>query len=204
MTRDRQDPRHLADPGADPPARRDAAEVTVEGRLDDTDLKQLSRLARATHVGPVTTYYAGVTAPIVSAGVAVTTRAVLLSVGVSTLWALLAAGLLAATAGIVWFLIFMRWSYRQHFAADTRLDPRLSITVDEDGIRMCRGPVTLHVGWPAVRRIRRTRRHTAILFDGTDPVIVPHDWFDDRAARQAFWKRLERRGDDPHGKAQAV
>lgn len=199
MTRGSGDTGRLSGQVAGPVAGAAQQEVTVEGTLDDTDLKQLSRLARASYVGPVTTYYAGVTAPIVSAGVAVMTRAVLLSASVPAVWALLAAALLAATAGIVWFLIFMRWSYRQHFAADTRLDPRLEIALDSGGIRMCRGPVTLYVGWPAVRRIRRTRRHTAIVFDGADPVIVPHHWFVDRAARNAFFKRLERRGDDPNG-----
>ncbi|MFN3912910.1 hypothetical protein [Hyphomonas sp.] len=48
--------------------------LSVSGRLKSRDLKRLIRMSRTGTVGPTTLYYAGLTAPIISASVALLAR----------------------------------------------------------------------------------------------------------------------------------
>ena len=57
--------------------------VKTSGLLTEKDVKRLARLTRGGTVGPTAVYYAGVTAPVISAGMALLTRTAFKSVGCS-------------------------------------------------------------------------------------------------------------------------
>ena len=75
--------------------------LTVSGLLTEKDVKKLTRLARGGTVGPTAVYYAGVTAPIISASMSVMVRNTLDHIGASPYWQWLIASLVAAFAGII-------------------------------------------------------------------------------------------------------
>lgn len=169
--------------------------IRVSGNLTPADIKRLVKLTRASNVGPTTTYYAGVTAPVISAGMAVFAKDALGSTGLSLTLVLMAAALLAAIAGIVWYLIFMRWSYRHGLGRGIELSEETEVCADEDGVVVRRGPVETRIAWRAVRKVKAARGALAIEFDGADALIIPDRWFGgDAAARQALRRRIERKG----------
>jgi hypothetical protein len=161
--------------------------LTISGRLQDRHLKQLVRISRDSTVGPTALYYAGVTAPVVSASVALLARRLMIELGLTPFWQLMASAQLAALAGIAWYLIFMRWSYRHRSGRGTERSLETVVAASEAGLSVRRGPVETRIGWEGVRRTIRGTDHLAIFIDGADALIIPDDWFGgDKAASLAF------------------
>ncbi len=166
----------------------------IAGKLSQKDVKRLVRLTRASTVGPTATYYAGVTAPVISAGVAIMARSAFSAAGLSTYWTLMLSALLAAMTGIVWYIIFMRWSYRHTYGRGAELTDETRIVAEDGALRVARGQIDLRIGWPAVVDVMQRRGYIAILAQGADAIIVPDRWFGkDKGAREAFRSDLRDR-----------
>lgn len=159
--------------------------LSISGQLKGRDLKRLVRLSRTGTVGPTTLYYAGLTAPIISASVALLAKDAALAHGWSEYWQWLFSALLAALAGITWYVIFMRWSYRHKQGRGTERSQQTEITAAPDGLLVRRGAVETRIGWQGVRRIVAARGHLAVFVEGADTLIIPDDWFGRDAARRA-------------------
>ena len=164
---------------------------SVSGRLRDKDVKKLVNRTRSSNIGPTALYYAGVTAPIISSGVALTVRSMIGQAGMSTYYEWLISSFIAALAGISWYLIFVRWSYRHQHGRSTELDSETAIDLQPSGVHIRRGEIETRIGWSAVKAVRETRRDTLLTFHGADPLLIPDKWFGkDKAAAQAFRARL--------------
>lgn len=164
--------------------------LTVTGRLQSRDLKQLVRVSRSGTIGPTALYYAGLTAPIISASVALLAKDVGRSMGWDTLLQILVSANLAAFAGIAWYLIFMRWSYRNRPGRGTELSLDTQVTATEDCLSVRRGPVETRIGWSGVRRVSSGPGHLAVFIEGADTLIIPHGWFADDPARQSAFTQF--------------
>ena len=165
--------------------------ISITGAPSDRDMKRLVSKTRSSNIGPTALYYAGVTAPVISAGTAFVTREMLAGTGFTDYWILLTSSLLAAMAGISWYLIFMRWSYRHNHGRAAELDSETAIDLTATGLHIRRGDVETRIAWRALRSVRESRRDTLITFRGADPLLVPDKWFGrDKQAAQAFRARL--------------
>ena len=161
--------------------------VKTSGLLTEKDVKRLARLTRGGTVGPTAVYYAGVTAPVISAGMALLTRTAFKSVGMTDYWQWMLSALIAAFAGIAWYLIFIRWSYRHRYGRGTEMSIKTEITAGPEGLSVTRGEITTKIGWSAVESVEIAHGHTAITITGADALIIPDKWFaKDKAARKAF------------------
>lgn len=168
------------------------ASFTVGGQLNKTDAKRLTNAMRGSTVGPTTLYYAGVTAPVIGAGMALLTQVAFQKAGMSDYWQWMLSAIIAAMAGIVWYLIFMRWAYRHHHGRAVEMKQSSKLALTDDYISIARGAVETRIDWSALRDVTVKKRYTLLQFDGADPVIVPDRWFtDDEAARRAFVARLQ-------------
>ncbi|MEQ9314298.1 MAG: YcxB family protein [Henriciella sp.] len=166
--------------------------LSIGGQLRDKDMKRLISRTRSANIGPTALYYAGVTAPVISSGVALTVKHMIDSAGFTTYWIWLISSLIAALAGISWYLIFVRWSYRHHHGRASELDAETHIDLLPSGLHIRRGEVETRIGWSAVEAVQQTRRDTLITFRGADPLLVPDKWFGkDKAAATAFRARLQ-------------
>ncbi len=163
-----------------------AAQTVVSGTLRQRDVKRLARLARTSTIGPTTTYYAGVTAPVISAGVAVFTKNALTLANVDPFWTWYNSAFLAAFTGIVWYVVFMRWSYRHTFGRGNELTQQSDVILRQDGLVLRRGPIIVQADWRAVRSVRLVGHDLAIFIDGMDPIMIPLAWFGSKAARDSF------------------
>ncbi len=159
--------------------------LAVSGRLTSRDLKRLVRVSRSGTIGPTALYYAGFTAPIISASVALLAKDVARSMGWDTLLQILVSANLAAFAGIAWYLIFMRWSYRNRPGRGTELTLDTQVTVTEDCLSVRRGPVETRIGWTGIRKIDVGPGHLAVFIEGADTLIIPEAWFGNDTARRA-------------------
>lgn len=167
--------------------------VVATGLLTEADVKRLAGLSRSGVVGPTAVYYAGVSAPVITASTALLARQSLTMLGMSGYWQLLLSALIAALAGIAWYLIFIRWAYRHKFGRGTEVSIKTQITAGPEGLSVSRGEIETRVGWPAVSRIDVLRSDTVVTIDGADALIVPNKWFgDDVAARERFLTVLRR------------
>jgi YcxB-like protein len=161
--------------------------LMVTGRLKGRDLKRLVRLSRTGTVGPTALYYAGLTAPIISASVALLAKDAARSLHWDPFWQLMASANLAAVAGIAWYIIFMRWSYRQSPGRGTERSLDTEVSASADGLSVRRGPVETRIGWSGVTKVSSGKGHTAVFVDGADTLIIPDAWFGrDDAGRAAF------------------
>ncbi len=166
--------------------------LTVTGLLTEKDVRKLTRLARGGTVGPTAVYYAGVTAPIISASMSVLMRNAMVMVGASPYWQWLVAALVAAFAGIAWYLIFIRWSYRHSHGRGTETRLETTIGLEEDGLVIRRGGIETRAAWSSVTQVAASGGHVTIRLEGVAPLIVPNSWFGkDKTARQAFLARLK-------------
>ena len=171
---------------------------SVSGRLSDKDAKNLVNETRSSSIGPTALYYAGVTAPVISAGMALVARNVLDTTPLSAYWVWLISSLMAAMAGIVWYLIFVRWSYRHGAGRAGETGGETHIDLGPEGLHISRGAVETRIAWSAVTTVHTRRRYTLVLFDGADPLIVPDKWFGkDKSSARAFKMRLKQGA--PHG-----
>lgn len=174
----------IPEPAADPV-------LSVRGAPTDKDLKRLVTRTRKSNIGPTALYYAGVTAPVISAGMALVTREMLKGPLVSDYWMVMISSILAAMAGICWYLIFIRWAYRHSHGRAAELGAETVIDLTPEGLHIRRGGVETRIGWSSIESVVETRRDTLITFRGADPLIVPDKWFDgDRQAAQDFRQRL--------------
>ncbi|MEM1149678.1 MAG: YcxB family protein [Pseudomonadota bacterium] len=172
-------------------------DLTVSGALAQKDIKRLMGLTRSSVVGPTATYYAGVTAPIISAAMAIFSKTAFQSVGLSAYWTFMLSALLAAVAGIVWYLIFMRWSYRHTVGRGRELSEQTLVSAGPDVLSVQRGPIETRIQWDAVTDVHVKRGYVAVLAEGADALIIPDRWFGkDKNARKAFLERLSARGAD--------
>ena len=168
--------------------------LDVSGKLSRKDLKRLTNMTRSGTIGPTTVYYAGVTAPIISAGVSVSTRTSLLETGISGYWAFLLSAIIAAFAGISWYLIFMRWSYRQTHGRGGECDEVSLMRVTPEALTIERGAIRTEIKWEAVKDVRHRPKFIALLIDGSDTVLIPDRWFGkDTAKRIAFHEAIKAR-----------
>ncbi|WP_321488034.1 YcxB family protein [uncultured Hyphomonas sp.] len=166
--------------------------LTVTGLLTTRDVRKLTRLARGGTVGPTAVYYAGVTAPIISASMSVLMRNAMIMVGASPYWQWLVAALVAAFAGIAWYLIFIRWSYRHAHGRGTETRLETSISLEDEALVIRRGGIETRADWGSVTDVSASGGHVTVRLDGAAPLIVPNAWFGkNKAARQAFLARLK-------------
>ena len=170
--------------------------LSVAGLLTEKDVRKLTRLARGGTVGPTAVYYAGVTAPIISASMSVLMRNAMIMIGANPYWQWLIATLVAAFAGIAWYLIFIRWSYRHSHGRGTETTEETRIALRDDGLHVQRGGIETRIRWASVGEVTASGGHIAIRIVGAAPLIVPNGWFGkDKAARQAFLARLKEKAD---------
>lgn len=168
--------------------------MTISGMLTVGDVKRLTRLTRGGVVGPTVVYYAGATASVISAGMALMMREAMRQIHLSDYWVWFVSAMTAAFAGLTWFLIFHRWSYRHQHGRGTELEIETTVTIGQDGLLVKRGPIVTQIGWSAVREITHARKYTAVVIDGADALIIPDAWFaKDKAAIAAFRATLKDR-----------
>ncbi|MEM1088370.1 MAG: YcxB family protein [Pseudomonadota bacterium] len=167
--------------------------LTVEGQLLEKDIRKLARALRTSVVGPTALYYAGVTAPIISAGMALVVKNALVTVGATPYWQLMLSAIIAAFAGIVWYLIFMRWSYRHKVGRGNELTAASKVLLEDEALVIVRGPIETRIARNAIKTVIEKRHFTIVDFDGVDPLIIPDRWFEkDKTARKAFLTQLKR------------
>ncbi|MDJ0921849.1 MAG: YcxB family protein [Henriciella sp.] len=170
-----------------------APAISISGKLSEGDAKRLTNAMRGSTVGPTTLYYAGVTAPVIGAGMALLTKAALDLAGMTPYWKVMLSAIIAAMAGIVWYLIFMRWSYRHRHGRASEMDQESKIKLTDNYISIRRGKVETRIDWAALGEVKFASNYTLIRFEGADPVIVPDSWFgQDSAMREAFRQRLQK------------
>ena len=164
--------------------------MTISGALKKRDAKRLTDAIRGSTVGPTTLYYAGVTAPIIGAGMALLVQAALERIDFSAYWTVMLSAILAAVAGIVWYLIFMRWAYRHQHGRGAEMEQVTNVELNEEALIIRRNLVETHIDWDAISEIESTRSFTIVHFDGADPLMLPHDWFGEKTACEIFMRRL--------------
>ncbi|MEM6665484.1 MAG: YcxB family protein [Pseudomonadota bacterium] len=156
----------------------------------------MTGLTRGSVVGPTATYYAGVTAPIISAAVAIFSKSAFQSAGLSDWWVFFLSALMAAIAGIAWYLIFMRWSYRHTYGRGSELTDPTRLDVGPSGLAVARGPIETKIGWDAVEEVYVRSDYVAVIATGADALVIPNRWFGkDAATQKAFLDVLMARGD---------
>ncbi len=166
---------------------------TVSGLLSEKNVRRAMEQTRRGTIGPTALYYAGVTAPIISASMAVVAKASLMRAGFGDMTQWFVSTLVAAMAGISWYLIFIRWSYRTAAGRGTELTEKTRIDAG-DKLVIARGGVETHIDWAAVEKIKTSSKATTLIVRGADAVIIPDDWFgDDKGKRKAFIARLRER-----------
>lgn len=171
-----------------------ATELSVSGKLSRKDLRRLTNATRSGTVGPTTVYYAGVTAPIISAAVSFMGRDRLAYVGLSDYWIFLLSAIMAALAGISWYLIFMRWSYRQSHGRGDEGEAVTTVEVGDNALVVKRGAITTEIGWSAVQEVQRGFNYLTVFVDGRDTILIPDYWFGkDKVRRAAFKRDIEAR-----------
>ena len=173
--------------------------VITVGLLTEHDVKRLAHLTRGGVVGPTAVYYAGVSAPVITAGMALMTRQALKMVGMTDYWQLLLSALIAAFAGIAWYLIFIRWSYRHKFGRGTEVSNETEVTASPKGLTVIRDDIATQIGWTAVSKVDVLRKYIVVTIVGADALIIPNRWFGkDTNARLNFLAALKK-GRDPAG-----
>ncbi len=178
-------------------ASKQASKFAVSGHLTEKDMKRLTRITRGGTVGPTVIYYAGVTAPIISAAMAMMVREAMKMAGLVEYWQWFISTLVAAFAGITWYLIFIRWSYRHQHGRGTEVSLETEISMTDDAILVRRGDIHTRIGWASIEEVQTGRGFTAVRINGADALIVPDKWFaKDKAAKAAFVDHLKRKA--PH------
>lgn len=166
--------------------------TSVSGKLSKKDLKRLTGATRKGTVGPTTVYYAGVTAPIISAGVAVFARNLMQHANyISPYWLFFISTIIAAFAGICWYLIFMRWSYRNKHGRSDEIDTEGRVDITDDALIVTRNHVTIQIAWAGIAEVQRKNNYVTILVESGNAILIPDHWFDeDSAARDSFYRLL--------------
>jgi hypothetical protein len=166
--------------------------LQVSGLLSEADLKRLTRATRSSTIGPTALYYAGVTAPIISAGVAMLIRESLILLHASDYWQWFGSALMAAFAGITWFLIFMRWSYRSALGRGTELTEKTFVEAGPQLI-VRRSGIETRIDWAAIDKVQQGGKATTLVVRGADAVMIPDAWFASKGERDAFVSQVRKR-----------
>ena len=169
-----------------------ANHLHVSGALSENETRELVKASRSGVVGPTALYYAGVTAPAISAAMAVFTSNALGRVGMAENWVNLCASIVAAMAGISWYLIFVRWSNRRKFGRNAELGDNIAIHISERGLTLKHANVETSIAWPGIERIQRDSKHTIVFVEHYRPILIPHTWFNSRETREEFLSALEK------------
>lgn len=168
--------------------------VKIGGELRPRDVRDFARKVRSGNIGPTSVYYAGVTAPAIAAGMSSVVSGILERAGWSDYWTFMSSSLLAAMAGICWYLIFMRWSYRHGFGRATESSVRTDLEADELGVFWTRGAVRTRVTWDGVTGIERAGKFIRVIVHDGEDLIIPSRWFvNGKAKRDTFQKLTEMR-----------
>ncbi|NQY95978.1 MAG: YcxB family protein [Henriciella sp.] len=163
---------------------------SIQGSLSKRDARRMTKAIRTGTVGPTTLYYAGVTAPIIGASMALVSEGALSHINFSPYWTIMLSAIVACMAGIAWYLIFMRWAYRHQHGRAAEMDQTTEVRLEDDQLIIRRDLVETRVDWEAISEINSKRSYTLILFDGADPLMLPHDWFGEKTACEIFMRRL--------------
>jgi len=162
------------------------AAYSIAGTFTEADLTRVVGASKSGLIGPTTLYYAGVCAPIISAAMALMTRTALNDIGYPTYYSTLLSAMVAAFAGLSWYLIFVRWSSRQSVGRGAELTAPTDITVDESGLILRRNGVEIRAPWRAIRFDQTKEQDPILRIDGAAPVITPAGWFASESERDAF------------------
>lgn len=166
--------------------------LTITGTLSKGDAKKLTNTMRGSTVGPTTLYYAGVTAPVIGAGMALVSQEAFHLLNVGDYWETMLSAIVAAMAGITWYLIFMRWSYRHRHGRSSEMETETKVNLTDSWIAIRRGKVETRIDWSAVSEVVENSSFTIVKFDGAPALMLPNKWFGrDKAARKAFIDRLK-------------
>ena len=163
---------------------------SIQGSLSKRDARRMTSAIRSGTVGPTTLYYAGVTAPVIGASMALVAQGALTQINVTPYWVTMLSAIIAAMAGITWYLIFMRWAYRHQHGRAAEMSQSTEVLLEDDYLVIRRDLVETRVDWEAIREIVSKRSYTLVMFDGTDPLMLPHDWFGEKTACEIFMRRL--------------
>ena len=163
-----------------------ASAVCASGTLREKDVKRGTKHLLSGQIGPLTLYYAGATAPIISSAMGVVAKSAFKNAQFSDYWTMLLGAIVAALAGITWFLIFLRWSYQPGHGRGTELTHETSVELTVDALIVTRGPIRKEIRWQAVKGVKAVEGFTTIEIEGTEAVIIPSNWFEDKQARLAF------------------
>lgn len=168
--------------------------LSVSGQLRPKDLRRLTKVSRGGTVGPTALYYAGVTAPIITASLALVVKEGARHAGFTPYWQLMVPAFAAAFGGIAWYLIFTRWAYRHRAGRGTEGELETGIIANEAGLCVRRGDIETRIGWPAVTDLVAKDHYLSISVRGSDALIIPDAWFGkDRAGRDSFAAYLRSR-----------
>lgn len=166
----------------------------ISGFLDEKDQKRLIQLSRRGAVGPTAIYYAGVTAPIISASMSVMMRNATEMAGFSPYWQWFLSALVAALAGISWYLIFIRWSYRSPDDVFGENQFETEIRILDDYLQVRRGGIETRMDWDSIVAVKSGRKFTSVTVLGADPLVIPDAWFNkDKQARRDFVEHLKQK-----------
>jgi len=166
--------------------------LKVSGRLTVKDLKRLTAASRNGTVGPTVVYYAGLTAPIIGAGMSLLTSKAFALTGMTEYWQFMLSAIIAAMAGISWYLIFTRLAYRRGHGRSGEIAYETSIEIRPDILSIKRGPVETQIAWSDAQNLTEKRKHLMIDFASADPILIPDTWFGgDRTAKSAFVKAIK-------------
>jgi len=156
------------------------------GQLREKDIKRATKHLRRSEIGLTTFYYAGATAPIISSAMGFLARTTFTNANFTPYWTQLLGAIIAAMAGITWFLIFLRWTYSPGQGRGTELRDQSVVELTDENIVLKRGHVTTLIDWAAVVSVKSGKGFTTIEIDGADAIIVPSKWFDDEDACREF------------------
>lgn len=166
----------------------------IAGTLERKDVTALVNAARDGAVGPTVLYYAGAVAPAISAAMALVTRSALSESGLLTpYWVMMWSSIVAALAGITWYLIFVRWSDAERIRERTARETQMAVEAGPEALVIRRGPVETRVAWTGVSRVERKGPRALIHCDGAAPAVVPSAWFDSQGEWTRFLDLVEAR-----------
>ncbi|MAP93829.1 MAG: hypothetical protein CMK07_02665 [Ponticaulis sp.] len=168
-----------------------AQRLHFSGKIKRKELRTLARKVRTGHIGPTSVYYAGVTGPAIAAGMASLVAATINRLGWPDPIILMVSSLVAAMAGISWYLIFMRWAYRQGYGRGTELETVTEIDVDDLGVYWTRGAMHVRIHWSGIKEIVYQRRMIRLCAVDGDDVFLPRSWFSSRAEMQTVFGHLK-------------
>ena len=114
--------------------------------------------------------------------------------GLSPYWQWFVSALVAAFAGISWYLIFIRWSSRHTHGRGTEVTHKTQISLRDDVLLVQRGGVETRAAWGSVKDVSTHRGYTSVRIEGADALIIPDVWFGpDRTARKAYVQALKQK-----------